>query len=236
MRDTVVVAGVGPGSGGALVRKFFKEGYQVGMFARSADYIQQLERELGRENALAVPVDVADSKQVSQGFGRVREVFGMVDILVHHASHSAWRGLLELTPEQFERAWRISAYGGYLCAQEAVPDMIQRGGGTILFTGATSSIRGRGGALDFSSAKFAVRGLAQSLAVELWPKGIHVAHIIVDGVIDTPGVRERFAPGPDEPLIDPDAMAESYWMLVKQPKSAWSLELDLRPMNEAFFV
>lgn len=236
MRNTAIIAGVGPGSGAALVRKFVEEGCRVGMFARSGDYIQQLERELGRENALAVPADVADAKEVSNGFMRVREAFGPIDILVHHASGSAWKGLFDLSPEEFEWAWQVSAYGGYLCAREAALDMVQTGGGTILFTGATSSIRGRGGALDFSSAKFAVRGLAQSLAVELWPKGIHVAHIIVDGVIDTPAVRERFAPGPDEPVIDPDAMAGAYWMLVKQPKSAWSWELDLRPMKEAFFV
>jgi NAD(P)-dependent dehydrogenase (short-subunit alcohol dehydrogenase family) len=206
------------------------------MFARSGEYIEQLEKELGRENALAVPTDVSDPKQVADGFAAARRVFGPIDILIHHASRSAWKGLLELNPDDFESSWRVSAYGGYLCALEAVPDMLQNGGGTILFTGATSSVRGRGGALDFSSAKFAVRGLAQSLAQELWPKGIHVAHLIIDGVIDTPTVRERFAPASDEPLIDPAAMAESYWALVKQPKSAWTLELDLRPMKEAFFV
>jgi NAD(P)-dependent dehydrogenase (short-subunit alcohol dehydrogenase family) len=236
MGQTAVIAGVGPGSGTALVRKFVKEGCRVGMFARSAEYLRHLEQELGSQNVLAVQADVTDPKQVSEGFGRVREVFGPVDLFVHHASRSVWKGLLGLMPEEFESAWRVAAYGGYLCAREAVRDMLQKGGGTLLFTGATSSIRGRGGALDFSSAKFAVRGLAESLAREFWPKGIHVAHLVIDGVIDTLAVRRELNPAPEEPLIDPDEMAESYWMLVKQPKSAWSFEIDLRPMNEAFFV
>lgn len=238
MTRTVVIAGVGPGSGAALVRRFARERCRVGMFARSADYLHVLEKEIrGRnEAALAVPTDITDPKQVAEGFGRVREAFGPVDIFIHHASRAVWKGLLELEPSEMETAWRVSVYGGFLCAREAVPDMLQNGGGAILFTGATSSVRGRGGALEFSSAKFAVRGMAESLARELWPKGIHVAHIIVDGVIDTPFVRERYQPGPDEPLLDPDAMAESYWALANQPKSAWTLELDLRPFNEEFFV
>src|SRR5947207_14763565 len=110
-----------------------------------------------------------------------------------------------------------------------------RGAGAIIFTGATASVRGRGCAVAFSSAKFAVRGLAQSLAVELWPKGIHVAHVIVDGVIDTPQMRKRHALPAQEPLLKPEAIAEAYWNLIQQGRSAWSLEIDLRPNNEAFF-
>ena len=113
--------------------------------------------------------------------------------------------------------------------------MLNRGAGAIVFTGATSSVRGRGGAVAFSSAKFAVRGLVQSMAVELWPKGIHVAHVIIDGVIDTPQVRKNFKPSTKEPLLQPDAIADAYWDLIKQDRSAWSLEIDLRPHKEAFF-
>ncbi len=126
-------------------------------------------------------------------------------------------------------------FGAFLCAQEAVPDMLKRGAGAIIFTGATSSVRGRGGAVSFSSAKFAVRGLAQSLAVELWPKGIHVAHVIIDGVINTPEVRKTFKPSAKDPLLQPDAIADAYWDLIQQEPSAWSLEIDLRPHTEAFF-
>ncbi|SRR5579884_1584983 len=238
MAKTVIIAGVGPGSGAALARKFAKEKCQVGMIARSADTIQILEEELRRRGdaALAAPADITDPKQVADAFHRVREKFGPIDVLINHASQGVWKGLLELKPEEFEAAWRVSVYGTFLCTREAAPDMLRSGGGVVLFTGATSSIRGRNGALEFSSAKFAVRGLADSLARELWPKGIHVAHIVVDGVIDTPRVREGYRPGPDEPLLNPDAMAEAYWNLAQQPRGAWTLEIDLRPFNEEFFV
>lgn len=238
MSRTAVVAGVGPGLGASLARKFSREGCAVGLFARSAGYLQSLEAEIKKQrgSALAVPVDLTDPKQVADGFGHVRQAFGPVDILIYHAGHAAWKGLMELTPEQFEHAWRVGPYGGFLCLREAVPDMLNKGGGAIIFTGATSSVRGRGGALAFSSAKFGVRGLVESLARELWPKSIHVAHVIIDGVIDTPAVREEFSIAPGEPLLNPDAIAEAYWVLVMQDKSAWTLELDIRPFNEEFFV
>jgi len=171
---------------------------------------------------------------------------GPVEILIAHASGSIGEGLLESTPDQFEQSWRTAVFGAFLCAREAVPDMLKlatgrvrptggRGVGAIIFTGATSSVRGRGGAVAFSSAKFAVRGLAQSLAVELWPRGIHVAHVILDGVIDTPKVRKIYKPSDKEPLLEPEAIANSYWNLIQQERSAWSLEIDLRPHTEAFF-
>ena len=237
MPKTAVIAGVGPGLGAALVRKFAREGCQVGMFARSGDYLRTLSEETKEAtgDVLPVPVDITEPDQVADGFHRVRDAFGPVDILVNHASMAAWKGLLDLSVGEFEQAWRVSCYGAFLCSREAVPDMLESGAGAILFTGATSSIRGRDGALAFSSAKFAMRGLAEAMAREYWPRGIHVAHIVVDGVIDTPAVRERFNPGPDEPLLNPDTMADAYWSLIQQDKSAWTLEIDLRPHGEAFF-
>jgi NAD(P)-dependent dehydrogenase (short-subunit alcohol dehydrogenase family) len=229
-----LVAGVGPGLGAALVRKLAKERCCVGMFARSPQFIGKIATQLG-ENALAVPTDVSDAKQVAAGFRKVRERLGPVEILIAHASGSVGEGLLKTTPDQFERSWRVAALGAFLCAREAVPDMLKTRKGAIIFTGATSSIRGRGGALSFSSAKFAVRGLAQSLAVELWPKGIHIAHVIIDGVIDTPNVRKTYKPSAKEPLLQPEAIADAYWSLIQQERSAWSLEIDLRPHKEAFF-
>lgn len=234
MPQTAVIAGAGPGLGAALARKFAAEGCRVGLFARSAPYLETLAGEIG-DSALPVPADITDPDQVENGFRQVREAFGPVDILVNHASYAVWKGLLDLTPEEFERAWRISVYGAFLCTRQAMQDM-QKGGGAILFTGATSAVRGRGGALAFSSAKFGLRGMAESLARELWPRNIHVAHIVIDGVIDTPEVRKKLAPGPDEPLLNPDDIAETYWSLVRQPRSAWTLELDVRPHNEDFFV
>jgi NAD(P)-dependent dehydrogenase (short-subunit alcohol dehydrogenase family) len=229
-----IVAGVGPGLGAALVRKLVQEGCEVGMFARSPGFIGKLADELG-PNALAVPTDVSDAKEVAAGFRKVRQQIGPVDILIAHASGSVGEGLTKTTPDQFEQSRRIAVLGAFLCAREAVPDMLKRRAGAIIFTGATSSVRGRGGAVAFSSAKFAVRGLAQSLAVELWPRGIHVAHVIIDGVIDTPKVREAYKLSDKEPLLKPEAIADSYWNLIQQERSAWSLEIDLRPNKEAFF-
>lgn len=245
LQPVAVVAGVGPGLGAALVRKLSQEGCRVAMFARSPEIIGKLAAELGPD-ALAIPTDISDPKQVAAGFHKVRQQFGPVEILIAHASGSVGEGLLKTTPDQFAQSWRIAVLGAFLCAREAVGDMLKvakervrptggRDAGAIIFTGATSSVRGRGGAIAFSSAKFAVRGLAQSLAVELWPKGIHVAHVVIDGVIDTPRVRKTYKPAAKEPLLKPEAIADSYWNLIQQERSAWSLEIDLRPNKEAFF-
>jgi len=233
-KRVAIVAGVGPGLGAALVRKLVSEGCGVGIFARSSEFIGKLASEIGT-NARAIPTDVSNPKQVAAAFHKARQQLGPVEILIANASGSVGEGLMETSPEQFERSWRIGVYGAFLCAREAVLDMLELRAGAIIFTGATSSVRGRGGAVAFSSAKFAMRGLAQSLAVELWPKGIHVAHVIIDGVIDTPQMRKRYKPGAHEPLLKPEAIAEAYWNLIQQHRSAWSLEIDLRPHNEAFF-
>ena len=233
-KRVAIVSGVGPGLGAALVRKLAQEGCRVGMFARSAGLIRKLATQLGSQ-VMAIPTDISDAKQVAAGFRKVREKLGPVEILIAHASGSLGGHLEKTSPEEFERSWRGTVFGAFLCAREALPDMLKQAGGAIIFTGATSSVRGRGGAVAFSSAKFAVRGLAQSLAVELWPKGIHVAHVIIDGVIDTPNVRKAYKPTARDPLLQPDAIADAYWDLIQQDRSAWSLEIDLRPHNEAFF-
>ena len=236
MKNTAVIAGVGAGLGASLVKKFAGEGCQVGLLARSPDYIQTLATELQQRGvtAQAFPTDITNPEQVARSFAQVREKLGPVDILVNHAGNAAWGHFSDLTPEAFEQSWRVCALGAFLCSQQAVPDMLNRGSGTILFTGATSAIRGRAGAIAFSSAKFAVRGLAWALAREVGPKGIHVAHIIIDGVIDTPEVRARYELDEDEPLLDPDEIAETYWDLVRQKRSSWTFELDVRPHNEEF--
>src|SRR5438876_12115753 len=163
-KRVAIVAGVGPGLGAALARKLVQEGCCVGMFARSPEFVEKLAAEL-QPNALAVSADVSDAKQVAAGFRKVRQQLGPAEILIAHASGSVGEGLMKTTPEQFERSWRVAVLGAFLCARQAVPDMVKLGAGAIVFTGATSSVRGRGGAVAFSSAKFAVRGLAQSLAV-----------------------------------------------------------------------
>jgi NAD(P)-dependent dehydrogenase (short-subunit alcohol dehydrogenase family) len=233
MTRTAVIAGVGPGLGASLAHRFVDEGCRAGLFARSADYLEELAEQLGSA-ALAVRTDITDPEQVEAGFERVRDEFGPVDVLVNNASGAAWKGLTDISPAEFEDAWRVSAAGALLCSQAAVEDIRDGDGGTIVFTGATSAVRGRDGAIGFSAAKFAVRGMAESMARELGPEGIHVAHVVIDGQILTPHIEASDTGRADEEFLDPDAIAETYWHLVTQDRSSWSLEVDLRPHVEDF--
>lgn len=236
-QEIVVIAGVGPGLGAALARKFACEGCAVALLARSADFLNDLANELRQSGAraLAVPTDLTDAEAVAKAFALVRRELGPVSILINHVGSGVWGGFNELTAEGFRSTWERCALAAFLCCKQVVPDMLAHGRGSILFTGATSSIRGRNGAPAFSSAKFAVRGLADSLARELWPQSIHVAHILVDGVIDTAAVRAQLANGTNDPLLNPDDMAETYWALTRQKPGAWTFELELRPPGEKFF-
>ncbi|NHN43251.1 SDR family NAD(P)-dependent oxidoreductase [Halorubellus sp. JP-L1] len=232
MTHTAVVAGVGPGLGASIVRRFVDEGCQVGLFARSGDYVDELAADLGPD-AIGVAVDVTDPDAVREGFETVRDAFGPVDVLVNHASGGAWKGVRDISAEEFDRALDVSARGALHCSQAAVPDMLANDGGTIVFTGATSAVRGRDGAIGFSAGKFAARGMAESMARELGPAGIHVAHVVIDGQIRPPEVDDEPEDNDDE-YLDPDAIADSYWHLVEQDRSSWTLELDVRPHVEAF--
>ena len=168
-----VIAGVGPGLGASLARRFAKEGCRLGLLARSPDFLEALSSELRRRGAetVVVPTDVSNGDQVTAAFKRIRERLGPVDLLINNASASGpfAQPFEEITPESFARGWSVGVLGAFLCSQAVVPDMLDNRAGCILFTGATSSVRG--GAITFSSAKFAMRGLAQALARELWPKG-----------------------------------------------------------------
>ena len=238
MSKIAVIAGVGPGLGAAIARKFANEGCNLALLSRSSAYITNLSNRLEKSGVtvLPIPTDITDATQVSASFTQIGEKLGAPDILVNHAGNAAWGNLSELTPEVFENAWRVCTLGAFLCVKQVVPGMIEKGSGTILFSGATSAVRGRAGAIAFSSAKFAMRGLASSLAREVGPNGIHVAHIIIDGIIDTPSLREQYKFEQDEPLLTPDAIADTYWALVQQERSAWSFEVDVRPHNEEFFT
>ena len=231
MTRTAVIAGVGPGLGESLARKFAAEGCQVALFARSSEYIEDLASDLPDPGeGLAVQTDLADVEQIRDGFEAVRAEFGPVDVLVNHASAASWTGLMDTTVEAFENAWAVNGRGAFVCSQEAVGDMLETGGGTVLFTGATSAVRSLGGAIGFTAAKFAARGMAMDIAQEFGPEGIHVAHVVIDGGILPP---DGEVADPEE-YLDPDAVADSYWHLVEQDRSAWTLELDLRPHVEEF--
>jgi NAD(P)-dependent dehydrogenase (short-subunit alcohol dehydrogenase family) len=231
--SVAVIAGVGPGLGAALARNFARNGCKLGLIARSSSYLEELGAELraAGTQTFAAPGDLSRAQEIEVAFRKIRDELGVVDLLINHASAGGpfGQGILQIDPEQFALAWKVAALGGLLCARQVVPGMVTKGGGAILFSGATSSVRGS--AISFSSAKFAVRGLAQALARELWPKGIHVAHVVIDAVIGDAGVD----PEKGEPLLDPDAAAETYWQLATQPRSAWTLEVDLRPHREKFY-
>ncbi len=217
MTRTVVIAGVGPGLGESLARTFAAEGCQVALFARSADYIEELAADLPDPGeGLAVRTDLTDVDRIREGFDTVRKAFGPVDVLVNHASAPSWKGLMDLSVEEFERAWAVNGRGAFVCSQEAVADMLETGGGTVIFTGATSAVRSLGGAIGFTAAKFAARGMAMDMAQEFGPEGIHVAHVVIDGQIDSPSVREQFSDRGDDTFLDPDEMAETYWHLVER--------------------
>ncbi|MBV8175260.1 MAG: SDR family NAD(P)-dependent oxidoreductase [Verrucomicrobia bacterium] len=235
--DVAAIAGVGPGLGASLARKFAKEGCRIALLARSSDFLEALSKELRRRGTqtVAIPTDISAADQVAAAFHRIREQLGSVDVLVNNASAGGpfTQSFVEIDAESFARGWRVGVLGAFLCSQAVAPDMLRKGTGCILFTGATSSVRGA--SITFSSAKFATRGLAQALARELWPKGIHVAHIIIDGVIRESEIELGGDDKTAEPLMNPAAIAEAYWGLVKQDRSAWSLEIDLRPNQEKFF-
>ncbi len=232
MSRTAVIAGVGPGLGESIARRFAAEGCRVGLFARSESYLDDLAADLDDTAGagLAVPTDLGEPDEVAAGFAAVREALGPVDILVNHASAASWDGLTDISAESFDRALAVGPAAALHCSQEAVADMQESGGGTVIFTGATTAVRGREGAVGFSAAKFACRGMAESMARELGPEGIHVAHVVLDGMIRPPETEV------DDPAdsLDPDAIADSYWHLVEQDESAWTLELDLRPHVEEF--
>jgi NAD(P)-dependent dehydrogenase (short-subunit alcohol dehydrogenase family) len=233
MSRTAVIAGVGPGLGASIAERFAAEGCSVALLARSESYLDSLADRLRDEtpgDAAAVPTDLTDSGDIEAAFEQIRERFGQVDILVNHASAASWDGLLEQDSEDFRQALAVGPEAALHCSQEAVSDMVAGDGGTVIFTGATTSVRGREGAVGFSAAKFACRGLAESMARELGPEGVHVAHVVIDGGILPPGSD----PDNSEEYLDPDAIADNYWHLVEQDRSAWTLELDLRPHVEEF--
>ncbi len=205
----------------------------MALVARTRHVIDELAHELSSlgKTSIAIVADASRPAEVAAAVARARAELGPIGVLVYNASASSGDGLLETSAEQFEETWRIAALGAFVAARETAPDMIAAGEGAMIFTGATSSVRG-GGWLAFSSAKFALRGLAQSLARELWPQGIHVAHVIVDGLI---GARDFSGKESIEPMLDPDRMADAYFQLIEQDRSAWTLELDLRPHREKFF-
>lgn len=219
---SALIVGVGPGLGSALARRFAAEGHAVAVASRDQDRIQARAKEIG---ARGYSCDVTDEQAVSGLVERVEKDLGPLGVVVFNASRRHRGGILDLTADQYRNCWEVSALGGFLVGQAAARCMLPRAKGTILFTGATASRRGGNGFAAFAGGKFALRSLSQSMARELGPLGIHVAHVVIDGRI---GVNE------DASHLSPDDIADVYHALHRQPKSAWSQEVDLRPWVEKF--
>jgi NAD(P)-dependent dehydrogenase (short-subunit alcohol dehydrogenase family) len=235
-----VIAGVGEGLGYALGRRFAQAGYNVALAARTADRLARLAGEIRKagHKAFAVPTDLREEQEVLALFDALESEHGPVEVAVYNAGANFRASILETPADMFEKVWRLGCFAGFLFGREAARRMAPRGKGTILFTGATASVRGGAQFAAFAAAKNGLRAVTQSMARELGPKGIHVAHVVVDGMIDTAAVRSRFAErvkdlGADA-MLAPDAIAELFYQIHAQPRSAWTLEADLRPSGEKF--
>jgi NAD(P)-dependent dehydrogenase (short-subunit alcohol dehydrogenase family) len=238
---TAVVVGVGSsaGLGAALARRFAKEGLRVVVAGRTAARLATVTTEI-RNAGGSAEVVVADATREADVVSLLNEASqrGTLSLVAYNVGNNAMIPSLEISEAQFDAMWRQNALGGFLVGREAVRRMLPKGSGTILYTGATASLRARPPFLAFASAKAALRAVAQGLAREFGPQGIHVAHVVIDGVIGGEYAQSRFpdfvaAKGKDG-LLAPDEIADAYWALHRQPRSAWTHELDLRPFKEAF--
>lgn len=225
-----VITGAGPANGRALAEKFAAGGYSVALLARRLEPLRELERRV--RGARGYCCDVGDEAAVAATFASIRRDLGPVTTLLYNAGNAVFGGFEQVTPEQIEAAWRVSALGLFLCGREVVGDMRAAGGGAIVVTGATASLRGGANFAAFASAKAAQRSLAESMARSLAPEGIHVAYVIVDGVIDTQRTRALLPDKPDDFYLRPDDIAESVYHVATQPRSAWTFQWDLRPFGE----
>jgi NAD(P)-dependent dehydrogenase (short-subunit alcohol dehydrogenase family) len=226
---TALIVGVGPGLSASLARLFAKHGLQVAMASRDPDKLQKLAEETA---GVTYASEATEPEEVAALFEVVVATQGVPDIVVYNASARARGPITDLDPADVARAIAVSAYGGFLVTQQAARHMVARGSGVILLTGASASVKGYPNSSAFAMGKFALRGLASSMARELSPKGVHVAHFIIDGGIRSANRRDP-NDSPDSTL-DPDAIAESYWHVANQPRSAWTWEVELRPWVERF--
>ena len=229
-KPVCVVVGVGPGNGAAFARKFASEGYDVALLARNQDYLKELEGRIPGARGFAF--DVTDVEGASEVFERIKAEMGPVEVLVYNAGSGQFGSVDDTIPENFESAWRVNALGCLVCAKQVIPDMRKAKTGDIVIVGATASLRGGANFAAFASAKAAQRSLAQSMSRHLGPDHIHVSYVIIDGVIDLERTRKMIPDKPDEYFLQPDQIAESVFFLTRQPPSAWTFELDLRPFGE----
>jgi NADP-dependent 3-hydroxy acid dehydrogenase YdfG len=231
-RKRALVTGVGPGTGAAVVRRLTQGGYDVAMIARSEDRLRQIEQEIG--HAKAYPVDVSDIASFDQTLDRIFSEFGPPEVVIHNAVGGAFGNFMQIDPARLQQNFQVNVMALLHLARRTAPAMIETGTGTIVATGNTSALRGKSNFAGFAPTKAAQRILAEAIARELGPKGIHVAYVVIDAVIDVPWTRARFPEAPDDFFIQPTAIADEIWHVVHQPRSAWSFNVEIRPFKESW--
>ncbi|MEM7138686.1 MAG: SDR family oxidoreductase [Myxococcota bacterium] len=240
MQPVCLVVGAGDFTGGAIAKRFAREGFVACVVRRRGDQlaalVQEIEREGGR--AIAYGVDARQESEVVDMVDGIERDVGPIEVAVFNIGANVRFSILETTARVYRKVWEMAAFSGFLTGRECAKRMVERGRGTILFTGATASVKGSAGFSAFASAKHALRALSQSMARELGPKNVHVAHVVIDGAIDTEWIHENLPQAAElkevDGLMAPDAIADNYWHLHQQPRTAWTLELDLRPYMERF--
>jgi NAD(P)-dependent dehydrogenase (short-subunit alcohol dehydrogenase family) len=237
-KAAVLVVGAGDATGGAIARRFAREGYLACVTRRSADKLAPLVERIHAEGGVAHPFgsDARNEEEVIRLITHIEHDIAPIEVAVFNIGANVRFNVTETTERVYRKVWEMGALAGFLVGREVAKVMVPRGRGTILFTGATASVRGSAGFSAFAGAKHALRSLAQSMARELGPQGIHVAHVIIDGAIDTRFIAEnfpeRYALKTQDGILSPDAIADNYWHLHRQHRSAWTHELDLRPWME----
>lgn len=236
----IVVVGAGDATGGAVTKRFAREGFVACPVRRKRENLDALAAEIEGSGGLCVPFgcDARVEEEVVALFEAVEREVAPVEVCVFNVGANARFPFLELEERKFRKIWEMAAYAGYLACRQAALRMAARGRGTILVTGASASMKGFVDGAAFASAKFALRGMTQSMARELAPMGVHVAHVVIDGAIDTAFIRnmfpERYALKDQNGVLNPESIAETYWMLHNQPRDAWAQEMDLRPWMESY--
>ena len=239
-KKAILVIGAGDATGGAIARRFAREGYIACVTRRQADKLQPLVDQIKAEGGQAHGFG-SDARKEEEMIALVEQVereIAPIEVAVFNIGANVRFGITETTARVYHKVWEMACFGGFLMGREVAKAMLPRGRGTIIFTGATASLRGRDGYAAFSGAKHALRALAQSMARELWPKGIHVAHPVIDGAIDTEFIRtnfpERYALLEQGGIVSPESIGEAYWQIHQQPRNAWTHETELRPWLEAW--
>ncbi|ARU04056.1 short-chain dehydrogenase [Comamonas serinivorans] len=237
-QKAVLVIGAGDATGGAIARRFAREGYIACVTRRSADKLQPLVEQIRADGGQAhgFGSDARQEEAMASLVAHIERDIAPIEVAVFNIGANVRFPITETTARVYFKVWEMACFAGFLMGREAAKVMVPRGRGTILFTGATASLRGRDGFAAFAGAKHGLRALAQSMARELWPKGIHVAHPIIDGAIDTDFIQsnfpERYATKAQDGIVNPERIAELYWQIHQQPRDAWTHETELRPWME----